>query len=308
MFSLLPKLMKNLSVSPLMIRFLSFIVGIVYLASAIGKAIDINTFADTITDYGVPSLRLFAPIIVGIEIFLGFALIFWLRPNITAKFSFFFLIFLTLLFFYGFVFKGINDCGCFGTVLKISPLVSFLRNIFMIGISWIIWQLPHNNFVNNTILKMGAIYSFGFIAFAVTGYEMKQTYRPIENIRDKAIKETVLGHSITLPKVNKYLIFIYSPSCSHCQEATPIVKQYLSTGTVEATIGVTASEFNKKELQAYYYQFKPNFETIKIPKDSIRKITRSLPMTLIIENGMVKEIMRVEVDETKLIPAKISRR
>jgi uncharacterized membrane protein YphA (DoxX/SURF4 family) len=73
--------MKVSSNFPLIFRFLAFIIGLIYLASGIGKAIDINAFADNVIEYGTPSLRLFAPIIVGVEIFLGFALILWIRPN-----------------------------------------------------------------------------------------------------------------------------------------------------------------------------------------------------------------------------------
>jgi uncharacterized membrane protein YphA (DoxX/SURF4 family)/glutaredoxin len=276
-----------------LIRILSILLGIVYLVSGIAKAADINAFVDNITQYGSPSLRMVAPIIVGIEIIIGFALIVWQKPKAIAQISFWLLIFFTTIFTYGYFVNGISDCGCFGDVIKMSPMVSFTRNILMISVSGLIWYYLTLNPASHTSSKLylGVIYGLGFVSFFSTGFEMKTTYTVVQKIESLPVAKTIIGRSIVLPKVDKCLIFIYSPKCPHCQAATSLINRYQKNGLVDTTIALTASELKISEISNFYKKFNPEFQTFQIPKDSLKKITRTLPMVVYIEKGIVKKVM-----------------
>ncbi len=275
------------------IRILSILLGIVYLVSGIAKAADINAFVDNIIQYGSPSLRMLAPIIVGVEIIIGFALIVWQKTKAIAQISFWILIFFTTIFSYGYLVNGISDCGCFGNVIKMSPLISILRNITMIGFSGLIWKYLILNPTNNSTSKLylGVIYGLGFVSFFSTGFEMKNTYTVVQNIQSLPLEKTSIGRSVTIPKVDKCLIFIYSPKCPHCQAATSIINRYQKNGLVDTTIAITASELQISDISKFYKQFNPDFHTFQIPKDSLKKITRSLPTLIYVEKGIVQRVM-----------------
>ena len=120
---------------------------------------------------------------------------------------------------------------------------------------------------------------------------MKNTYSLIQKIESFPISQTVIGHSLALPKVDKCLIFIYSPKCPHCQAATSIINRYQKNGLVDTTIAITASEAKVSDISKYYKQFNPDFKTFQIPRDSLKIITRSLPMVVYVEKGIVKKVM-----------------
>ncbi len=113
---------------------------IIYLISGIAKAADINGFADIIVQYGFPELYFLAPIITFIEIVLAFALLFFWNIRKTALFSLGFIVSLSLIFLFGFIFLRIDDCGCLGSFYQIPVWLSILRNIFMIFASYWLYK------------------------------------------------------------------------------------------------------------------------------------------------------------------------
>jgi uncharacterized membrane protein YphA (DoxX/SURF4 family) len=97
----------------------SSILAVIYLTSSIAKAADINGFADTLLQYGVPNFYYAAPLLTAIEIALGFAFLFQWQVRKAGLFSFYFVAALTVALLYGYFAKGIDDCGCFGSFLSI---------------------------------------------------------------------------------------------------------------------------------------------------------------------------------------------
>lgn len=55
------------------------ILGLFFLVSGVGKALDLGQFADTISLYGFPQLRFAAPLVTALELGLGVGLLAQLR-------------------------------------------------------------------------------------------------------------------------------------------------------------------------------------------------------------------------------------
>jgi hypothetical protein len=115
---------------------IGILLGSIYLISGIAKAADINGFGDIIVQYGFPKLYVLAPVITSIEMVLAFSLLFFWNIRIVALFSFGFIILLSSVFVVGFLFMGIEDCGCLGSFYEFPLWLSVLRNIFMIFASY----------------------------------------------------------------------------------------------------------------------------------------------------------------------------
>ena len=116
------------------IEIYSLISGIVFLISGIAKAIDISVFSNVITQYGFENLQFISPIIIMTEVSVGLLLIFQVWQKWTAFSGAFLVTCFTVVYAYGLIFKGIEDCGCFGkiTTLNTSPIVTFLRNSILL--------------------------------------------------------------------------------------------------------------------------------------------------------------------------------
>ncbi|WP_461149118.1 MauE/DoxX family redox-associated membrane protein [Spirosoma pulveris] len=165
--------------SVILTRVASIILGLLYLASGVGKAIDVNAFADVIIHFGIPKLRMFAPLIISLEITLAFTLLFNVYRQYFGIFSLGVLIILSLIFLFGYVIIGVRDFGCFGKVMSISAPIFLLRNLFMIAISYYIWKQPENQ-VSRVILKTTSAVILGIFIFIITGVEMKKAYLEIK--------------------------------------------------------------------------------------------------------------------------------
>ncbi|WP_020599381.1 MauE/DoxX family redox-associated membrane protein [Spirosoma panaciterrae] len=268
-------------------RVATVILGLLYLASGISKAMDINAFADVIVNYGIPPLRMFAPLVIGLEITLGFGLLFEVYRQRTGLLSLRLLILFTLIFTFGYIFLGISDCGCFGEVLSMPPAISLLRNTFMIAMSYYIWKQPEKQ-VSLTVLKTTFAVVMGTVTFATTGFEMKKTYIEISVHEGSNLSKTFLRPLIDPNK--DQLIFIFSPSCTHCQRVTPKINSYAETETVDEIVGVYSNSVSSESLPEYKKKSAPVFRIVSMNKESLRSITRTLPTVLLVHRGYVNKI------------------
>src|SRR5690606_19453729 len=77
----------------------------------------------------VPFALVFAVVICVFEIVLGLAILLQYRMNVTVLIALLLTVFFTFLTFYSFYFDKVKECGCFGTVIPMTPLESFYKNV-----------------------------------------------------------------------------------------------------------------------------------------------------------------------------------
>ena len=122
--------------------FISFIknwIGTFFIFSAVVKLVDPVGFSIKMTDYFNvfnlsflnPLAQFFAFVVLVLEFVLGIGLLFnaWKKfvyPTLLAMILFF-----TLLTGVSAIFGVVQDCGCFGDFLKISPWTSFIKDILL---------------------------------------------------------------------------------------------------------------------------------------------------------------------------------
>ena len=117
---------------------LRFILGAVFLFSAYTKYIAPGLTELILVDHGIASTRETAEIIVrvliGFEFALGVLLIlpYSLKRIVIPSSILFLIIFTGYLVYTGFILKDTQNCGCFGEIIKMSPLESIIKNIVLI--------------------------------------------------------------------------------------------------------------------------------------------------------------------------------
>jgi len=118
--------------------------GIVFVVSGFVKAVDPVGFSFKLEEYfspsvlNIPFLEKFALhiaiIVVSVEFVLGILLLIglWIRKVLFALLII--CIFFAFLTFYSAYFNVVTDCGCFGDALKLTPWMSFLKDIVLMAL------------------------------------------------------------------------------------------------------------------------------------------------------------------------------
>lgn len=251
---------KSLNISSWSIRI---IVAGLFLVSALGKIFPDPSMYGTISTFEVQQLypmgfsellaKYFSRTLIGIEFALGFLLLFpfnlkkWVIPSIILMLSVF-CIHLTI----EIITKGnVGNCGCFGSLLPMTPAQALMKNVLSIGLLVVlVWKLDEvlpkksnylamSNIVTACILAMFMIVPlFKKSTEAVSAPQMDQpvdqvkvTVKPDSIATAKAIDTTDVKEKPIGPKQKKSgfakyyanidqgkkLLCFFAPSCEHCQ-------------------------------------------------------------------------------------------
>lgn len=123
-------------------RWAEVLLGLVFLASALLKAADINVFIVQLSHYGVPTLMLQAYLglfLVAVETGLAVLLVLgrWRVPALAL--SSVLLVAFTGVILYGWLKLGLDDCGCMG-IVRMPPWASVLKNVVLLGLCVVAWR------------------------------------------------------------------------------------------------------------------------------------------------------------------------
>ena len=278
----------------------STLLGIIFLVSAFAKAWDAETFADMLLQYGPQWFSIGAPIIILIESILGMSLLLRMLPKWSAICADVFLFFVSVIYAYGLLVKGIEDCGCFGIFSQFftsKPWVTYARNALFIAISIPLILDTSKNKQLSLIKVVAIIFVVGFSCF-VCGLSMKKSYRlprissmNVINDHNKMMEE--LKNIYSFKSEYSYVVYLFSFTCSHCQNSFANVQQFQQFNIVDKVLGVSIQD--QEAMERFYRIYNPEIEIITIAKDDMLKITKDFPVVLFIKgNSIVKtEVGRV---------------
>ena len=117
--------------------FLILFCGLFFVVSSIFKIIDFEPFTIQMSYYGIIKqsvwVRNTALVVVAFETALGLVLLFqlwWKQFSIPV-------VILVLLSYcglviYAWIYHGLEDCGCFGSYIKMTPMTTIIKNLVMV--------------------------------------------------------------------------------------------------------------------------------------------------------------------------------
>jgi uncharacterized membrane protein YphA (DoxX/SURF4 family) len=274
-------------------RAIQIIAGTIFIVSGAMKAIDSQSFSNLISAYGFGWAGNIAPIISSVEIILGLCLILDILPKTTALTTTLITIFFTLGFSYAFFFRGIEDCGCMGSFVKVSPYISFTRNIILIiGCLWI-WQYFENTDVRTKNWKKWTVYILGGMSLCVSGYTLGNPLVQKDKINvGEQINNTIFQCFDNKISTDTCIVFIFRPECNHCWNTTENIKSIKRTPGFTNVVGITYSDVDTSQFMK---EMKPNFEVLKYPNTDLYNYIMGVPVLLILKDGKV--IKRLDADD-----------
>ena len=170
-------------------RFCAFITGVVFFLSGIFKLLDPVGAGLVMADYYrffhldflVFSAKPVALVLALLETVTGAALITGLWRKVTAIAASVLLVFFTLLTLVLVIFNPVMDCGCFGEVIHLTHMETFVKNLILCALALAAF-LPYRDFGHNRRRKYVSftMVMAGVIAFTV--YSL--LYIPLVNYTD----------------------------------------------------------------------------------------------------------------------------
>ena len=270
------------------------LLGLMFLLSAFAKAWDAEVFADMLLQYGPQWFSIGAPIIIMIESVLGVALLLRISPKRSAIYANCFLIVVSVIFAYGVLVKGIDDCGCFGVISNLftsKPWMTFFRNALFIGISIPVFLDATTEKHDVGIKSLVIIFIVGLSCF-ICGLSMNKSYKlpkissaKVTNNRNTMMDK--LKEIYPFKSESSYVVYLFSFTCPHCLNSYANVQQFQQFNVVDNVVGISIQD--EDAMGRFYRIYNPEIEIITIPKEDMQQITNQLPLGIFIkENTIVK--------------------
>ena len=124
-----------------------FILAATFIVSGFVKSVDPWGTALKVNEYlSIYGLEWLAPIsmpfsiwMCGAELMMGLMLTFKVRIRLVSIFAVLSMIFFTVLTFLSATWIPVEDCGCFGEVLKLTPWQTFYKNLILLPMAVVVW-------------------------------------------------------------------------------------------------------------------------------------------------------------------------
>jgi hypothetical protein len=275
-------------------HILRILIGLVFILSGIAKLYPIEPFEIIFVDLGI-SNWLFAPFIARLlivfEIFLGLSIIFnfWLK-NIIYYLTQSTLVFFTIYLFFLLFTQGNDvDCGCFGSLLALTPIQSIVKNLLLIiGLLFVkrryystgLWWLP---------ILFVIIASVSTFSLNRVGVHNLQGISVNEKIDFTGLPPLYKTHEkVDFSKGKKMVAFV-TWTCPHCINAA---RKFVSLNKEEKINNLYFVIASKKEpgLLEFIEDTNLEFPAIWMNDDAFFKFSGGrLPAIVYVEDGVIKK-------------------
>lgn len=266
------------------VNVISFLAGVLLLVSGLLKAMDAGSFAALIHDYGFPRLQFLSVLIILAEVVLGVLLVLKTKVRLVSFLAGLMVLCFTLVYSYGWIFKGIADCGCFGklTALGTQPAVVYVRNLILLGCFYFLWKKGGMDEVRCDAASVFILLGFSVTAAYMSGYTYTSVGEPKQ--KDLSVENARISEYREFSGDSTYLVFAFSYTCPHCMNSMANLKEYESSGVVDKVVGLAlADTLARVEFQRI---FQPNFEIVDCD-DRLLGLTNKFPRTYVIKDGKV---------------------
>lgn len=262
-----------------------YFLGVLFLVSGILKAIDTAGFARNLSEYGFRYPDLFAFSIVGVEIVIGLCWLMDVHTKLNSHFTLWMMLAFTGVLIYGKINRGVEDCGCMGDFVKIPFEVSITRNIVIMLLSlWLILKTK-SDCGRIVVYKMYILVVLSCLGFGLAGLTTGVELYTKHSLRvGQRVEETFLAQFKDKLSGERAFAFVFSPTCSHCWNASENVKNIKLYPEFGEVIGIVAEDSDA----AYYIEAtKPNFEIFTIKTDSLKENIKGVPLLVEFRDGKV---------------------
>ena len=260
-----------------------FLVGAVFLLSAALKALDLEAFAVLVSWYGIvrePAVvRWVAWGVVVVETALGAGLLIGRRDcrAFLVASAGTLAVFMALVA-YGWAFRDLSECGCFGRYIRILPFWSLVKSGVLMALVVAAWRFGRERgrrrlgpsatlmrgYVGGILLLGGSIVLWAAWEAATAGGGVLGEHGAGESgarrLSDYSVRWQ--GSRLTLSE-GEYLVAMLSDSCEECEKIVSTLNRYASNPSFPQVVGLVLG--TEESLARFREQYQPAFATRILP-------------------------------------------
>lgn len=293
--------------------WISSFLGLFFLFSALAKALDMAAFFEQVAAYRIVQkawlIRMAAFFALIAEGLLGAALLLrlWkglplLSLGLLAGFS--------LLLLYGHFGASVEDCGCFGKFLPMTPLQSLVKNILLCfpALALEILRLRQPHFFAYAPQKL-ALASGAVLGLALMGAGTAFSPQPVHPQLPPATKGPYSHYEISREgkpplrlERGLYLVALMSDSCAECAALLPELNRLHKRENLPPVVGLMLGEtaslerFRRENPIAFPHRLIP-------PLEFFERLQGETPGLVLIRDGQVLQYWEGRVPEGEELQA-----
>lgn len=251
-------------------RVVEICLGVFFVASAASKVVNLEGFAVQISFYGVmreQSLLLSAAYgTVGLEAVLGAAFIGgWRVKSVPYVVAGGLTIVFSALIAYAWRYKGLEDCGCFGDYLKMTPGQSLLKNVVLLGVLGAGWygtrglseevdaSGPRSSApIAAAILSLALVLGLGMYSLVDGSSDRSIVAQSVEVVdKDRPFQRfrfTTNGVEYDLG-TGEYLVAMLNTTCEHCIASVPALNAIAASPDLPELVALMIADTGQEEEQ-----------------------------------------------------------
>ena len=270
------------------------LVGAVFLGTGTIKSLDARQFLRQATDYqllprawaGLAALGF-----IGLECLIGAALLLHLSdlmiPVVMAL-----LVFLMGLTIWGTSTGRVEDCGCYGGFLRVTPWQSILLDTGYLGLLGLAWFLKGSEFnpaASVSMWKLAVVAAAATVAVAIAWWSMRRG--PLVNFSLlKAGKRWNPGwlknSPVDLENGSQFVVFL-SQDCPYCKQWVPFLNVIEVQPDLPHVLGLMSLDGSEKE--AFLAQHMILFPIGYMSRGLMSMMVDGYPTAALVENGTISE-------------------
>lgn len=285
------------------------IIGIVFISAGIIKGLDIELFIRQIKDYGVIDHHILLAVtawsLVALEFTLGASLIVYYKPRTVLTVTGSLLIFFILITAKAWAAGTMEDCGCFGRLLKRSPKMAIIEDVLLLGGVCLAWMTHQKGSVTKSRLKplvpvLACL--VGLILPLATGFLLtgsNNTSVEAKHIDSQSLQVDGIG-PIDLSQ-GTYLVVLMSTDCNHCKDSVPVLN-FLSEDN--HLFKVVALCLNcEEDRNRFASEFEPAYPIGQMDQDDFWQLVGDggVPKFLLVHNSKIQKVWDENVPDWETI-------
>jgi uncharacterized membrane protein YphA (DoxX/SURF4 family) len=267
------------------------VLGLVFVAAGLLKALDPAEFARQVAEYGIVSPGVAAvagPLLIALETTLGVALVAAFRPRIAAVVTAGLLLWFVALEAYGLAHGRTEACGCFGAYVQRTPAQVIIEDLVFLLLAGItVWGLAGRRESGGRAAPIAvataAVLSLGF-AFA-------SPYLPLDPLVTRlAAGRTLadLGLAGKLSPRGRHLVALLDLADPGAAETAARLNAIAEVEGAPGVVVLTPS--TEEEKAAFLWTAVPAFDVLRVDRPVLKPLFRRLPRYFLIDSGKVVSV------------------
>lgn len=216
----------------IILAIIRILLGCTFISSAVLKLFSLDSFVLYVYSFGIFSYvatTILARILIVIEFLLGVGLLFRIFYKFTWWSSFTILVVFSLFLTYVAIFRGNENCHCFGDFVDLSAIPSIIKNVVMLICLFLVKQqeeLSHGIKPYIVTISISTILFVAFIGFPPDALFNKMYHDDNERFSQVAFNKHLADSAFNgfIDTTRNEIIGLVSASCSHCKAGNRIMQ------------------------------------------------------------------------------------